>query len=542
MPAGIREVEVRFAWGMVPLRNAPDERPQRNALCRKAERIFCKGDAILRREICHRTFRNPLVVKTGFRRSWRGGLRFLEVRIELNMPTSALRKNSAAWSTAAAVCGFLVMTGCPPQLETTSPEKSSSSSETPPPAQSERPEAGSTMSAPKGEDAPATAPEKSGETVRPEQAAERQQVEASVKALKELGVLLKQNAQGLVVAADAKNAPITDENIKLFVDLPGMTVLSLENAQVTNDGLKTLKQMPQLEELSLRRCTNVDDAGLVVLKDLPHLQRLLLLYTRVTNAGLEHVAPLTGLRLLDLRGCMQVGNTGLEHIKDLKNLVDVKLRSYSVTDDGMKWLGGLPHLRSISLEDCGVGDPGMVALKNLKELRSLNLMRTVVGDEGLASFSQAPLVSLSLRDTAVVGPGLDKLEVARSTLTDLDLSETRIGNDGVSHIPQFTRLQKLSLWNGSLDDEGIASLVPLKDLQELNLEGCGEVSSASAESLAKLTNLKKINLTETGFDDTGLEKLSVLKGLKVLTLSRTNVTDAGIEKFKQAVPDCTVKL
>src|SRR5690606_24526867 len=126
--------------------------------------------------------------------------------------------------------------------------------------------------------------------------------------------------------------------------------------------------------------------------------------------------------------------------------------SYSVTDQGMKSLGKLTKTKVLSLEDCGVGDEGMVALEPLKQLENLNVMRTVVGDAGLANFANMKLKSLALRDTAVTGPGLDTLTAAQETLVALDLSETRIGNDGVAHIAPFKKLQNLSLWNGSLDD------------------------------------------------------------------------------------------
>ncbi|WP_437192875.1 leucine-rich repeat domain-containing protein [Planctomicrobium sp. SH527] len=443
------------------------------------------------------------------------------------MPTSSRFVRLGA---PALLTGLLL--GCPPKVDKIPPAKSSESapvdSETPPGSEEvmkNTAPAAAKPDAPKAEEKPAAAT----------------QNEEDVKALADAGVQFTKNKEGLVTAADCKNAAVTDELAKHFAGLPALSVLSLENAQVTNAGLSFLEGTPQLKELNLRRCTNVDDAGLVALKYVPNLERLLLLYTRVTSAGLEQVAQLKKLRLLDLRGCMQVGDAGLAHLTGLSELIEIKLRSYSVTDAGMKSLGELKKLRGISLEDCGVGDAGMEALKPLKDLRSLNVMRTVVGDKGLAAFAEMALTELNLRDTAVTGSGLSALTSAKGTLKSLDVSEIRISNEGLAPIAEFTKLESLNLWNGSLNDEGIALLAPLTELKNINLESCREVTSDSADHLVKFTKLESINLAETGFDDAGLQILTGLKNLKNITVSRSGITDAGIAKFKEALPNCQVK-
>ncbi|WP_437222484.1 leucine-rich repeat domain-containing protein [Planctomicrobium sp. SH661] len=365
--------------------------------------------------------------------------------------------------------------------------------------------------------------------------------EAVVRELEGLGVTLKKNPAGQVVAADCKYAAVGDEQAALFTKLHSLKVLSLENSSISNDGLKFVEQMRSLQELGLRRCTNVDDAGLAALQLIPNLERLHLLYTRTSDEGLKQVSQLKKLKLLDLRGCMQVTDAGLAHLEGLTELTDIKLRSYSVTDLGMNSLAKLTNLRTVSLEDCSVADDGMVPLLTLKKLRVLNLMRTAVGDAGLAHFSEMPLVTLNLRDTAVSGPGLDSLAAARETLTTLDLSELRINNAGVAHISSFKNLQNLDLWNASIDRDGIALLTPLAGLKSLNLEGCRDVNSDAAKELVKLTKLESLNLAETGVDDSGLKQLGELQRLKELVIFRADVTSDGIDNFQQANPHCAIR-
>ncbi|MEW4489414.1 hypothetical protein AB1L42_15130 [Thalassoglobus sp. JC818] len=364
---------------------------------------------------------------------------------------------------------------------------------------------------------------------------------AAVEALEALEVKLTTDSNGNVVAADCKNASITDADLEHFKGLPSLVKLSLENGEITSDGLVVLESLPQITELSLRRCSNVDASGLEHLKKLPNLERLYLLYTRTNNDGLAHVGELNKLKVLDLRGCMEVGDEGLKHLESLNNLVDLKLRSYAVTDAGMDSVGKLTKLRYLAMEDCGVGDDGMQALEVLKDLRVLNVMRTVVGDEGLTHMGDQKLQDLRVRETAVTGPGLESLEGSHESLKYLDISETLIDNDGVSKIAPFTNLETLILWNGSMDDEGIGFLTGLTKLKTLDLQGCQSVTSASADHLLNIKDLESLNLAETSFNDEGLLKLTALSNLKSISVGRSSVTNDGVEKFKAALPNCTVK-
>jgi hypothetical protein len=51
-----------------------------------------------------------------------------------------------------------------------------------------------------------------------------------------------------------------------------------------------------------------------------------------------------------------------------------------------------------------------------------------------------------------------------------------------------------------------------------------------------------LSLYHTGVTDAGLEQLKGLKELHELFVNQTSVTDAGIKKFRKALPTCTVYL
>ncbi len=412
---------------------------------------------------------------------------------------------------------LLGMCGCPPTPVDPPPEVPEVSIEAPVEAPVQNPE-----------------PEPKPEPVTPD-------VEADVSVLKDAKVDLKLNEQGQVVAADCKLAALKNDQIKHFKGLPNLETLSLENAEITDEALNVLADLPNLKTLSLRRCTNITEGGLNLLPELaPQLERLLLLYTNTKNTGLIPVGKLVNLNVLDLRGCMQISDAGLAHIAGLQDLVDLKLRSYVITDAGMQHLGALKKLKYLAMEDCGVGNAGMADLAGLKNLEVFNVMRTVVGDEGLKHFAENKFRDLRLRETAVTGPGLDYLKSSLDTLTYLDLSETLISNDGLNHITPFTKLKTLSLWNGSMDDAGLVALTGLQDLEDLDLQGCTNLTSGCIEHLLKLEKLQVLNLSETVLDDAGLLQLNALKQLKQLKVGRTSVTDDGIAELQKNLPACNI--
>lgn len=361
----------------------------------------------------------------------------------------------------------------------------------------------------------------------------------SVAKLKEAGAVLQTNQQGNVIVANCKPAQMTDELMPLLKGIPHVEKLDLENGQFGNDALAVLEHLPQLKLVNLRQCSQLDADGLANLKKAPQLERLLLLYTRTNDEGLAHVADLENLVVLDLRGT-KIGDEGVNKLTNLPKLVDLKIRSTNVSGESMATIGKMKKLRYLALEDAGVGDDHIGELAALKGLVSFNIMRTYVSDEGLTNFGDQKFKDLRFRDTAIGGPGLVHLKGSIASLTFLDLSETLIDNDGIAHIAPFTNLEHLLVWNGTMDDEGLAPLTELKKLKSLDIHGCRRLTSACADQLVQMENLEEINIAETNFDDDGLEKLAEMKNLKSLSLGQTGVTPDGIAAFKAKQPDCKI--
>ena len=105
--------------------------------------------------------------------------------------------------------------------------------------------------------------------------------------------------------------------------------------------------------------------------------------------------------------------------------------------------------------------------------------------------------------------------------------------------PIDAQVAALNLSRTKVTDDGLKALEPLKNLRKLHLENT-KIGDAGLTHLKGLTSLEYLNLYGTQVTDSGLAQLEGLKNLKALYLWQTKVTPAGVEKLKQALPKCEI--
>ncbi len=104
---------------------------------------------------------------------------------------------------------------------------------------------------------------------------------------------------------------------------------------------------------------------------------------------------------------------------------------------------------------------------------------------------------------------------ARSAIVSLDLSESGVNRESLSHLR----------W--------------LPGLEELDLSGT-EIGDDDIDEIASLGQLKKLWLDDTKTSKLGAEKLSGLTNLKKLSLSHLNADEFEINSLKLRIPSCEV--
>ncbi len=92
-------------------------------------------------------------------------------------------------------------------------------------------------------------------------------------------------------------------------------------------------------------------------------------------------------------------------------------------------------------------------------------------------------------------------------------------------------------------DDGLASISKHKDLEGLTLQNGRRVTDDGLQHLDRIEEAtERSNLWNCkGITDDGLKHLRDLKQLKSLNLGGTKVTEQGIERLQQALPECKIE-
>ncbi|MBQ18678.1 MAG: twin-arginine translocase subunit TatC [Planctomycetaceae bacterium] len=216
-----------------------------------------------------------------------------------------------------------------------------------------------------------------------------------------------------------------------------------------------------------------------------------------------------------------------------------------------------------------ITDEGVKALQKLERLRQLDLSGTAVTSAGLKSLAaNQPELTIE-RDALAVARLTDLAELgARCQLNSqhepdsLAFSGPEFTDEHLSRLAEFKKLRMLDLRNSSITDAGLAALVPLTNLQLLNLAGT-KITNTGLETLARLKTLKtllisspeiddgamasitshsgleELNLVGTRISDDGLDQLDQLKQLRSLSLSGNDITDKGLANLVRKSPQLT---
>ncbi len=126
-------------------------------------------------------------------------------------------------------------------------------------------------------------------------------------------------------------------------------------------------------------------------------------------------------------------------------------------------------------------------------------------------------------------PSARALAAAQPTPADLNYLRSLAKKFQGMEPDEFVGLTELDLRNTAIDDEGMVHLRGLKQLRSLTLQST-HVGDAGLENIAGLTGLRILNVSLTPTTDAGVEVIGRLAGLTDLYLDATLVTDAGLRR------------
>ncbi len=253
------------------------------------------------------------------------------------------------------------------------------------------------------------------------------------------------------------------------------------------------------------------------------------------EAAIQAVTELDSIEEVSLSGD-DVTDERIEPIVGIVTLKRLRLPQSKVSDVSLARLATVGNLELLDLTDVeSLSKNGAASIGKLTKLKELSLMNTPATDDWLASLATlTQLKKLRLRGTEITGDDFGAM--ATMPIIDLDLSETRFGNQGMSVVAMMPKLERLNLWLTQIDDSGLAELEGKTSLKLLNLDNVAAVTDASVPVIEKLVNLELLHLGGTQITESSIPKLASLKKLETLFLTRLNIGKEAAESLKQQMP------
>ncbi|MGH7137537.1 MAG: glycosyltransferase, partial [Pirellulales bacterium] len=122
------------------------------------------------------------------------------------------------------------------------------------------------------------------------------------------------------------------------------------------------------------------------------------------------------------------------------------------------------------------------------------MSRTRITDEGLFDLGDK-FVELDLSHTRITNQGVEQLQRC-GQLSRLRLASTAITDDALKLLQVLPGLTQLDLAETAIDDLGVPHLALLPQLQDLNLNGT-PVSDRALDTILKMSSLRRLSLEET---------------------------------------------
>jgi len=130
--------------------------------------------------------------------------------------------------------------------------------------------------------------------------------------------------------------------------------------------------------------------------------------------------------------------------------------------------------------------------------------------------------------------------------------EQDTADEALALVGRLSSLEELSVevYGGSrrLSDESVRTIAGLRRLRELTINRLGGnwdmsvvgLNDEQIAHLARLADLRRLDVSKNHITDVGLDQLHGLKRLELLEISNNQTTDEGVDRLQQAIPGIMV--
>lgn len=337
---------------------------------------------------------------------------------------------------------------------------------------------------------------------------------------------------------------VVDSDVEKLAQLPNLRELALKDTEITDKALQHLSQARNLRLLEVEKAS-VTAAGIARLQNvLPQCvihsivpqHDIAAAFTDIRFAGwvrdhggkveltvaandpADILSHPTGNLVVDFTDCKDFGDEDVQELVALvprhRDSINLNLRATSVTDIGVRKLQDV-RIYHLDLEETGVTDDTLPAIAAIPRLHVLILNRTKVTGFGLKHLAGCTnLFRLELEELPLAND--DLVHLKRMPLKTLTLRAARVGDAGMKHILDLSRLQKLEL-STPVTEAGVGAVVTaLPNIEQIYLFG---MPTECVAEVARLKKCRLLSLTDTHVTEDSLARIAGMASLRKLDLN-----------------------
>ena len=249
---------------------------------------------------------------------------------------------------------------------------------------------------------------------------------------------------------------------------------------------------------------------------------------------LQEIGSVVDARIASTQGVIRANRRAAEWALRLDGQVRIRIAQSEIDIAILNELPPVPFLVvSVSTNYKPIGDIDLVNLTGLTELRTLDLTDSLITGDGLSHLRQSKkLESLVLQNSGKCTSQAMPYVAMFRELKHLNLSATATKGRGLEHLAGLTKLESLNLLGVPLSSKSVVHLANLDRLQELVLSRTG-IDSRGIRSLNKLLRLERLDLNSVEIVDMDLQIVGTFVGLRDLSIGGSeNLSDQGLSYLK----------
>lgn len=234
----------------------------------------------------------------------------------------------------------------------------------------------------------------------------------------------------------------------------------------------------------------------------------------------------------------------VERVSDLPSgpyeVFEINLIGCDVNDASLPNILPVSSVESLILNNIEITDKSIDVINQMKNLIHLYVPATKITGQGLARLStdlklKSIYVSLlNLRDQ-----DLDHL-VDYPLLENISVSSNQISGQTLTKLSRLQNLNNLHVNQTGIEDKDLPLLKDISNLSKLLIGSPQLTENTLMQILSDLNQLTQLQIFDVSLTNEGTAVLTGMNNLKQIRLIRTDVSDANVNRLKQALPGAEI--